>query len=116
MSAYVSTILLLLVSNGFMLCAWYLHLNIKWLDNKAMVMASLLSWGIAFFEYQFHIPANRIGREVYSLEQLQIMQVGISLLMFIPFSMLVMKSSFKWDYVIATVLLIGAAYFIFRSK
>ncbi len=116
MSAYLSTIILLLLSNSFMLCAWYLHLNIRWLDNKSMIVASLLCWVIAFVEYQFHIPANRIGRAVYSLEQLQIMQIGISLLLFIPFSILVMKNSFKMDYVYAMIFMIIAAYFIFRSK
>lgn len=116
MSASVKTILLLLLSNIFMLTAWYLHLKIKFLDGKPFFIAALFSWAIAFFEYQVHIPANRIGIDAFSLHQLQILQITISLVMFIPFSMLVMDKKFNWDYVFASILLIFASYFIFRAK
>ena len=116
MSPGLKTILLLLVSNFFMLCAWYLHLNFKFLQGKPMFIAALMGWGIAFFEYQVHIPANRIGIEVYNLSQLQVLQITISLIMFIPFSIFVMNKRFDWDYVLASVFLVLASYFIFRSK
>ena len=107
------TILLLIVSNFFMLSAWYLHL--KYLDHKAWYIAALASWGIAFFEYSVHIPANRIGSTELSLFQLQILQIGMSLLMFIPFAIFVMGQPFKTDYYWAAGFMSAAAYFIFRS-
>jgi len=113
MSVLVKTILLLTASNFFMLCAWYLHL--KWLDQKHWYIAAMVSWGIAFFEYNFHIPANRIGSQELSLTQLQIIQIGISLLLFIPFSLFVMNKPIKLDYIWAAICLVGAAFFIFRK-
>lgn len=113
MSVLLKTILLLCASNIFMLCAWYLHL--KWLDQKHWFVAAMLSWGIAFFEYNFHIPANRIGSQELSLMQLQVIQIGISLLMFIPFSIIAMNKPIKIDYVWAVFCLVAAAYFIFRK-
>ncbi|MEM7051582.1 MAG: DMT family protein [Acidobacteriota bacterium] len=112
MSILTRTILLLVISNLFMLTAWYLHL--KLLNHRPWYIASAVSWGIAFFEYTVHIPANRIGHEVMSLSQLQILQVGMSLLLFIPFSIVVMGSPIKTDYLWAAACLAGAAYFIFR--
>jgi hypothetical protein len=96
-----------------MLCAWYLHL--KWIDQKYWYIAVLLSWGIAFFEYNFHIPANRIGSQELSLSQLQMLQIGMSLLLFIPFSIIVMQKEVKWDYLWAALCLVAAAYFIFKK-
>ena len=113
MSATTRTILLLVVSNMFMLTAWYLHL--KTLNHKPWYVASMVSWGIAFFEYQVHIPANRIGHTVMTLSQLQILQVGMSLLIFIPFAVIVMDHPIKLDYIWAALCLLGAAYFIFRG-
>ena len=113
MPVLVKTILLLLVSNIFMLCAWYLHL--KWVSQTHWYLAAMISWGIAFFEYNFHIPANRIGSQVLTLSQLQIIQVGMSLLIFIPFSIIVMQKPIKLDYLWAACCLIGAAFFIFRK-
>ncbi len=115
MSALTKTILLLSVSNIFMLCAWYLHLNLKFLSSKVWIVAALLSWGIAFFEYMVHIPANRIGSSVLTLSQLQVLQIGMSILMFIPFSIIIMKQPIKMDYVWAALCLLGAAYFVFRK-
>jgi uncharacterized protein len=113
LSILTKTILLLVVSNVFMLTAWYLHL--KYLAAKPLYIAALLSWGIAFFEYMVHIPANRIGNEVLSLSELQLLQVGMSLLIFIPFSIFVMGQPIKFDYIWAALCLGGAAFFVFRS-
>lgn len=113
MSALTKTILLLTVSNVFMLTAWYFHL--KHLSAKPWYIAALVSWGIAFFEYMVHIPANRIGYDVMTLSELQLLQVGMSLLIFIPFAILVMGQPIKADYLWASLCLGGAAYFLFRS-
>jgi|GEM_PF-781300 len=113
MSNLTKTILLLAVSNCFMLCAWYFHLK-QW-SHRPWYIAAFLSWCIAFFEYSVHIPANRIGISVVSLPQLQIMQVGMSLLFFIPFAVFVMRRPVTLDFVWATLCLVGAVYFIFRE-
>lgn len=107
-------VLLLVVSNAFMLSAWYLHLR-YWTD-RPWYTAAFLSWCIAFLEYAMHIPANRIGHNLLTLPQLQILQVGLSLFLFIPFAALVMKRSVGMDYLWASVCLIGAAFFIFRES
>jgi hypothetical protein len=96
-----------------MLTAWYLHL--KTLNHRPWYIATLVSWCIAFFEYMVHIPANRIGHAELTLSQLQILQVGMSLLIFVPFSILVMGTPVRTDYLWAALCLIGAAYFIFRG-
>ena len=75
----------------------------------------MVSWGIAFFEYNFHIPANRIGSQELSLIQLQVIQIGISLLMFIPFSIIMMGKPIKLDYIWAALCLVAAAFFIFKK-
>lgn len=96
-----------------MLTAWYLHL--KHLGNRPWFMAILFSWGIAFFEYCVHIPANRIGHTALAIPQLQILQVGMSLLFFIPFGYFVLGIAVKADYLIASALIFCAGYFIFRK-
>jgi len=113
MPVITKTVLLLIISNLFMLTAWYLHL--KTLNHKPWYIASLVSWGIAFFEYTVHVPANRIGHEALTLSQLQVLQVGISLVIFIPYAILVMGQPIKMDYLLASLCLVGAAYFIFRG-
>ena len=113
MSILAKTVILLLISNLFMLTAWYFHLK-QWSDRPWYV-ASFFSWCIAAFEYSVHIPANRIGSTGLSLSQLQILQVGISLLLFIPFAIFVMKSPPKLDYFWAAACLVAAAYFVFRG-
>ncbi|MBY0574234.1 MAG: DMT family protein [Undibacterium sp.] len=109
----VQTTGLLILSNAFMTFAWYGHL--KHQQNKAWYVAALVSWGIALFEYLLQVPANRIGYTEYNLAQLKILQEVLTLLVFVPFSMIVMDQPFKLDYVWAGVCLIGAVYFIFRS-
>lgn len=113
MPTVAKVIYLLTISNSFMLMAWYFHL--KYLNHRPWYIASLLSWGIAFFEYTVHIPANRIGHTQLSLSKLQIIQVGMSLIIFIPFSIFVMKEPIRMDYIWAAGCLVGAAYFIFRG-
>ena len=103
---------LLVGSNLFMTYAWYGHL--KTLDAKPWYVAALVSWGIALFEYLLQVPANRIGfTGGVSLAQLKIMQEVITLLVFLPFSILYMGQPFKWNYVWAGLCIMGAVYFIF---
>lgn len=110
---FLQTVLLLTVSNLFMLTAWYFHL--KSLGSSHWFVAAIVSWSIAFFEYMVHIPANRIGYQEMTLAQLQILQISMSLVLFIPFAILVMDARLKLDYLWAALCLIGAAYFIFRN-
>src|ERR1700689_525864 len=100
-STYFYTILLLICSNTFMTFAWYAHL--KNLDNKPLWIAILVSWGIAFFEYLFQVPANRIGFNSgeLSLAQLKIIQEIITLCVFAPFAILYMNQKISWNFLFA---------------
>jgi len=109
----VQTTGLLILSNIFMTVAWYGHL--KNFSNKSWLVAALLSWGIALFEYLIQVPANRIGFSVYSLAQLKILQEVVTLGVFVPFAMYYMNEPFKTDFIWAGLCLVGAVYFIFRS-
>ena len=105
------TILLLVISNVFMTFAWYGHLNFK---SVPLWKVILVSWGIAFLEYCFQVPANRIGSRHYSAAQLKIIQEVITLLVFSVFSILYLKEGFRWNYGAAFLCLVGAVYFVFR--
>ena len=114
LSAPAQTVLLLAASNVFMTFAWYGHL--KSLGSKPWLVAALISWGIALFEYLLQVPANRIGfAGGISLAQLKIMQEVITLAVFVPFSMLYMAQPFRTDFIWAGLCLLGAVYFIFRQ-
>ena len=108
------TILLLSLSNIFMTFAWYAHL--REMGSKPWILAALISWGIAFFEYMLQVPANRIGYEVLSVGQLKVLQEAITLTVFVPFAVFYMKEPLKLDYLWAGLCILGAVYFIFRSK
>ena len=114
MSKYIITILLLCCSNVFMTFAWYGHL--KNLSDKPWIIAALVSWGIALFEYLIQVPANRIGHEEMSLGQLKILQEVITLSIFFPFAIFYMKEKVSWDYLWAGLCLLGAVFFLFRNK
>ena len=104
---------LLLCSNVFMTFAWYAHL--RDLRGKPLIIAVLVSWGIAFFEYLLQVPANRIGATTLSLSQLKIMQEVITLTVFVPFAVLYMKQGIRLDFLWAGLCLLGAVYFTFRA-
>jgi uncharacterized protein (DUF486 family) len=111
---WVKTAGLLTISNVFMTFAWYAHL--KDFNTKPWIIAALVSWGIALFEYLVQVPANRIGYTGgMSLGQLKVMQEVITLAVFIPFAMFYMKQPLKLDFLWATLCLVGAAYFMFRK-
>jgi uncharacterized protein (DUF486 family) len=105
---------LLVCSNVFMTFAWYAHL--KNLAAKPWIVAALVSWGIALFEYLFQVPANRIGNAGgIPLGQLKILQEIITLAVFVPFAVYYMRQPLKLDYLWAGLCILGAAYFIFRD-
>lgn len=113
MPPIVQTTALLVLSNVFMTFAWYGHL--KNMKSHPWYIAALVSWGIALFEYLLQVPANRIGATVYSVAQLKILQEAITLLVFVPFSMLYLGQPIKLDFLLAGLCLIGAVYFVFRT-
>lgn len=94
--------------------AWYAHL--KHLHHRTWIIAALISWGIALFEYLLQVPANRIGHEVMSIGQLKVLQEVITLTVFVPFSLFYMKEELTLDYLWAGLCLMGAVFFLFRSK
>ena len=108
------TIVLLSLSNVFMTFAWYAHL--KELKGRPWVVAALVSWGIAFFEYMLQVPGNRIGYTVLTVGQLKILQEVITLSVFVPFAVLYLREPLKLDYLWAALCILGAVYFVFRSK
>ena len=110
---WLQTAMLLAASNVFMTFAWYGHL--KHLNTKPWIIAALISWGIALFEYLLQVPANRIGANDLNLGQLKIMQEVITLAVFVPFAVFYMGQPLKWDYLWAGLCLVGAVYFIFRG-
>jgi len=114
LNSMLSTIGLLICSNIFMTFAWYAHL--KELNNKPWLIAALVSWGIALFEYLLQVPANRIGYTVVSVAELKILQEVITLSVFVPFAVFYLKEPLKLDYLWAGLCLVGAAYFMFRSR
>ena len=109
----VRTGVLLALANVFMTFAWYGHL--RSLGHRHWVVAALVSWGIAFFEYMLQVPANRIGYTGgLSLAQLKILQEVITLLVFVPFAVFVMREPPRLDFLWAGLCLVGAVYFVFR--
>ena len=93
--------------------AWYAHL--KNLNNNSWIIAALVSWGVAIFEYMFQVPANRLGFTVMTLGQLKILQEVITLSVFVPFAVLYMHQPLKLDFLWAGFCLMAAVYFMFRT-
>ncbi|HVH07502.1 MAG TPA: DMT family protein [Myxococcota bacterium] len=113
MPAVAQAALLLVLSNAFMTYAWYGHL--RDLAGRPWYLVALAAWGVAFFEYQLQVPANRAGYTVLTLPQLKILQEVISLAVFVPFSVLYMRAPITLDYLWAGLCLLGAAFFAFRG-
>jgi len=106
------TIGMLTISNMFMTFAWYGHL--KTLKAYPWIVAVLISWGVAFFEYLVQVPANRIGFTTLSLPQLKILQEVITMSVFVPFAVIYLKQPVRLNYLWAGLCLMGAVYFIFK--
>ncbi len=114
MNPVLTSMLLLICINVFMAFAWYGHL--KDMSSKPWIIAAIVSWGIALFEYLLQVPANRIGHSALSVGQLKIMQEVIALAVFVPFSVFYLKEAVKLDYLWAAFCMLGAVFFIFREK
>lgn len=119
----IYTVLLLFVSNVFMTFAWYGHLKMReefsWFQALPLIGVIAFSWGLAFFEYCFQVPANRIGFRdnggPFDIMQLKVIQEVITLIVFVIFSALAFKMEVKWNHIAAFVCLILAVYFVFRK-
>ena len=105
------TIILLTVSNVFMTFAWYGHLKFK---HWPLWLVIPIAWGIAFFEYCFQVPANRMGHGQFSAAQLKTIQEVITLVVFGVFSLAYLNEPFRWNYAVAFVLIIAAVFFMFH--
>jgi uncharacterized protein (DUF486 family) len=112
LSPKVLPILLLVASNVFMTFAWYGHLKFK---TSPLYVVVLVSWGIAFVEYWFAVPANRIGHQAYSAAELKTMQEVITLAVFVVFSVLYLKEAITWNHLLGFALIAGGAAIIFRA-
>jgi uncharacterized protein len=110
--AYIAPILLLCCSNIFMTFAWYGQLRFP---TAPLVLVILISWSIAFLEYCFAVPANRIGHCVYSAAQLKTMQEVITLSVFAVFSVTYLGEPLKWNYGVAFALIVAAGFFAFHK-
>lgn len=107
------TVLLLVISNVFMTMAWYGHLRFK---SAPLWEVIVISWLIAFLEYCFQVPANRIGSYEFSAAQLKIIQEVITLIVFGAFSVIYLKQQFQWNYLVAFALIVGAVFFVFMGS
>lgn len=107
-------LVLLVISNIFMTYAWYGHLKDH--SNKGLLSVILISWGVAFLEYCFQVPANRMGAKIFTLPQLKIIQEVITLAVFALFSIWYMKVPLTKNYFFASLCMMAAVYFIFKDK
>lgn len=112
-SSVFTPIALLITANIFMTFAWYAHL--KNFKENSLYFVVLISWGIAFFEYCFQVPANRLGSAYFTLPQLKIIQEVITMIVFAGFSVLYMKQHLTLNYIWASLCLCGAVFFIFKN-
>ena len=106
------TVALLLISNIFMTFAWYGHLKYK---NSPLWIAVLISWLVAFAEYCFQVPANRLGHYQFSAAQLKTIQEVITLSVFSIFSVLYLKEGMRWNYILGFILIVIAVVIIFKK-
>jgi uncharacterized protein (DUF486 family) len=108
----MKTVILLFISNIFMTFAWYGHLKYK---TSPLFKVILISWLIAFAEYCFQVPANRIGHYQFSAAQLKTIQEVITLVVFCVFSVFYLKESLRWNYFVGFLLIIAAVFIIFKK-
>lgn len=117
------TIFFLFISNSFMTMAWYGHLRFKdfsWGKNLGLYSIILISWGLAFFEYLFQVPANRIGfvgdGGPFNLVELKTIQEAITLIVFMAFTLVFFKNeTLAWNHLVGFALIIAAVFFIFKK-
>ncbi len=109
---YAVPVVLLTLSNVFMMFAWYGHLKFK---SAPLLIVIVASWAIAFFEYCLQVPANRIGHEYFSAAQLKTMQEAITLVVFCAFSVLYLKEELRWNYIVGFAFMVLAVFFVFKK-
>jgi len=108
----MATVILLTISNIFMTIAWYGHLRFKHVELWKVVLAS---WGIAFLEYCLQVPANRLGHGRFTAAQLKTIQEVVTLVVFSGFSVLYLRESLRWNYLVGFGLMVAAVFFIFKK-
>lgn len=108
----MKTIILLTISNVFMTFAWYGHLKFR---ESPLWIVIVVSWMIAFLEYCFQVPANRIGSYQFTTAQLKTIQEVITLVVFAVFSVTYLKEQFRWNYAVAFAFIVAAVFFMFRK-
>ena len=113
LSPAISPIILLFISNIFMTFAWYGHLKYK---ASPLIVVIVASWGIAFVEYCFAVPANRIGHQVYSAAELKTMQEIITLIVFAGFSVLYLGEKISWNHLVGFALIVSGVAFVFYGR
>ncbi|WP_374576263.1 DMT family protein [Phenylobacterium sp.] len=111
-AAAIAPVLLLVASNVFMTFAWYGHLRV---EHRPIWLIIVVSWAIAFFEYCLAVPANRIGRTVYSAAELKTMQEVITLTVFTVFSVTYLGERLTWNHAIGFALIAAGALFVFKG-
>ena len=109
----MQTVVLLTISNVFMTFAWYGHLKFK---TSPLWMAILASWLIAFVEYCFQVPANRLGHHHYSAAQLKVMQEVITLVVFGVFSVTYLREELRWNHIVSFLFILAAVYMLFGFR
>jgi len=107
------TALLLFISNIFMTLAWYGHLKFK---DQPLWLVIIASWVLAFFEYLFQVPANRIGSAHFTLMQLKVMQECITIVVFTIIVWLLFRQMPRWNNVVSFLLIVAAVYFTFNFE
>jgi hypothetical protein len=107
----MKTVILLFISNIFMTFAWYGHLKFK---QSPIWIVILVSWLIAFAEYCFQVPANRIGHGMFNAVQLKTIQEVITLIVFSVFSIVYLGEQFRWNYIVGFMFIVAAVFFIFK--
>ena len=112
MSRYLVPIIFLIISNVFMTFAWYWHLKFR---SNPLFAVILISWGLAFFEYCFQVPANRFGYDIFNAAQLKTIQEVITLIIFMIFSVLYLKEQLRWNYLVGFAFIVLAVFFIFKK-
>lgn len=112
-SPQVAPILMLIASNVFMTFAWYGHLKFK---STPLLIAIVVSWGIAFVEYCLAVPANRIGAAAYSTAELKTMQEVITLCVFVLFSVFFLREQLSWNHLLGFALIATGAGVVFLGK
>ena len=108
----MTTIIFLVISNVFMTFAWYGHLKYR---SSPLWMAIFISWMIAFVEYCFQVPANRIGYGQFTGAQLKTIQEVITLIVFAVFSVIYLKEPLKWNYLVGFGFMVMAVFFVFKK-